>query len=81
MPGYNDTKKMIRKNHIMKNATVVYYNGEQETYDQIKITSTGIVIGRCIKSYDDKSDQVIEEIVYCGFIPEHAIKEIKNTQI
>ena len=63
--------------NIKKNATIVYQSGEQEVFDQIKITETGVIIGRIIKSYAQASNHCSEEVVYCGFIPHHAIKEIK----
>ena len=68
----------MKMTNIQKNATIIYESGEQETFDQIKITETGVIIGRIIKSYPQSSDHCSEEIVYCGFIPHSAIKEIKH---
>ncbi len=53
---------------IMKNPTVVYTDGITESFEALRMTSKGAIIGRIING----------EFLDCGFISKRNIKEIKN---
>jgi hypothetical protein len=52
----------------MKNSTIIYKDGIAESFEAIRVTNNGVIIGRIIDG----------EFLECGFISDKNIKEIKN---
>jgi hypothetical protein len=65
--GPSETKKLL------KNASVVYTDGNIEIFEAIQVTDRGVVIGRFYKE-----DNGAEEFVSFGFIPQTSIKQIRG---
>ena len=53
---------------ILQNATVVYTDNIQESFEALRVIDKGIIIGRIIDG----------EFLDCGFISKRIIKDIKN---
>lgn len=53
---------------VIHNPTVIYTDNVKDTFDAIRITEKGIIIGRIIKG----------EFIECGFISKRNVKEIKK---
>lgn len=56
------------KFEIIYNPIIIYSDNGKESFDVIKKTKKGVIIGRFIKG----------QIFDCGFIPKKSIKEIKR---
>jgi hypothetical protein len=52
----------------MKNSTIIYKDGIAESFEALRVTNKGVIIGRIIDG----------EFLECGFISEDNIKEIRN---
>jgi len=63
--GLSESKKLL------KNASVVYSDGNREVFEAIQVTDRGIIIGRF---YTEENGR--EEFVSFGFIPWSSIKQI-----
>jgi hypothetical protein len=63
-----ETKKLL------KNASVIYTDGNTEVFEAIQVMDRGVVIGRFYKE-----DNGAEEFMSFGFIPRSSIKQIINT--
>lgn len=57
---------MDRMNTIMSNATVTYTDGVKEHFEALRMTSSGVIIGRIINGI----------FLDCGFISKTNVKEI-----
>ena len=57
--------------NIIKDATVIFTDGDKECFDAIRITYNGVFIGKII-------DGRFEDY---GYIPKHSIKEISNGDV
>jgi len=60
-----DTSKEIK---IMHNATVVYTDNIQESFEALRVIDKGVIIGRIIDG----------ELVEYGYISKNSIKEIRK---
>lgn len=65
----NNNDKRSETVKVLRNATVIYINGDREILDAIYITENGVYTGRITD--DDK-------FMECGFISCHSIKKILN---
>lgn len=78
----NDEKKtkIYETIEIIKDAMVIYWDGEKELFDAIRITDKGVVIGRILKV--DKKERVCvnchEMFVESGFVPTDNIIRIEG---
>jgi hypothetical protein len=58
---------------LLKNASVIYTDGNTEVFEAIQVTERGAVIGRIYKE-----ENGVEEFVSFGFIPRTSIKQIRE---
>ena len=59
------SKKVIKMIH---NPTIIYTDNVKDSFEAIRTTEKGIIIGRIIEG----------EFIDCGFISKRNVKEIKN---
>ena len=57
-----------KKSEMMLYPTIIYTDNDKESFDAIKKTDKGVIIGRFING----------NFFDCGFIPKQNIKEIKE---
>ena len=68
MNGKNNNNKRSEIVKVLRNATVIYINGDREIVDAIYVTKNGVYTGRIME----------DKFMECGFISRHSIKKILN---
>jgi len=63
-----NTFEVIAMIEILQNATVIYTDGVQESFEALRVINKGVIIGRIIDG----------ELVEYGYISKNSIKEIRN---